>query len=143
MHFNDFKSDRYWTVVVLFALMLVVGGCGGQSKDKNVSPTDSIGETRSSGNMFEALPDTMFESAGRIRYDVEILDSADQTLSSAQSLYDGADVLTFRKTLFRDADFGGRVKGTPATVDTAWVFNTYYNKERLNLVCIRMGQDGR
>ena len=82
MHFNDFKSDRYWTVVVLFALMLVVGGCGGQSKDKNVSPTDSIGETRSSGNMFETLPDTMFESAGRIRYDVEIIDSADQTLSS-------------------------------------------------------------
>lgn len=130
MHFNDFKSDRYWTVVVLFALMLVVGGCGGQSKDKNVSPTDSIGETRSSGNMFETLPDTMFESAGRIRYDVEIIDSADQTLSSAQSLYDGGDVLTFRKTLFRDANFGGRVKGTPATVDTAWVFNTYYNKEQ-------------
>ena len=70
MHFNDFKFDRYWTVVVLFALMLVVGGCGGQSKDKNVSPTDSIGETRNSGNMFEALPDTMFESAGRICYDV-------------------------------------------------------------------------
>ena len=75
MHFNDFKSDRYWTVVVLFALMLVVVGCGGQSKAKIVSPTESNGETRSSGNMFEALPDTIFESAGRICYDVEILDS--------------------------------------------------------------------
>lgn len=76
------------------------------------------------------LPDTSFSSVAQVHYDIEIKDSSDQALASLESLYDGDDVLTFRKTLLRDANFGGTIKGTPTTIDTAWVFNTYYNTEQ-------------
>lgn len=125
----NFKSKGCQMLTVLLAALMFCN-CGGRNNGKAESPNDSIAADSLSAEVQIVLPDTMFESAERIKYDVEVLDSADLTLSSFQNFYDGADVLTFRKTLRRDADFGGVVKGTPTTVDTAWVFNTYYNTEQ-------------
>lgn len=77
-----------------------------------------------------ALPDTMYASVASMRYWVNLVDGEKQQLGTLTSLYDDDNIYTFRKNLFRDADFGGRVKGTPSVVDTAWVFHTYYNTEQ-------------
>lgn len=54
-----------------------------------------------------ALPDTMYASVANMRYWVNLVDGEKQQLGSLTSLYDDDNIYTFRKNLFRDADFGG------------------------------------
>ncbi len=70
------------------------------------------------------LPDTAYPSADVIKYNVEIDDSTSPRVDLSKQYYDGDDVLTFRKNPLRNADFGGRVKGTPDSVAVAWEFET-------------------
>ena len=37
-------------------------------------------------------------------------------------------VMTFRKNLMRNADFGGRVQGEPTTIEVAWSYDTPFGK---------------
>ena len=44
--------------------------------------------------------------------------------------YERSDrVMTFRKNLRRDADFGGTVNGIPDTIETAWTYHTPYRTD--------------
>ena len=74
------------------------------------------------------LPDTAYASASVISFRVE----ADTVtpLKYYDDLYDRTDrVMTFRKNLRRDADFGGRVEGTPSQIEVAWSYDTPYGAD--------------
>ena len=72
------------------------------------------------------LPDTLYASAAEnVKFIVEQADSGEAPLHYYDDLYDRPDrVLTFRKNLLRNADFGGTVEGTPTQIDIAWTFRT-------------------
>ena len=128
-HKNHGNLKRCWGLIFC-SLSILLGACTTKVvKQQDYLPIEDSTNIEVNTTVLP-LPDTLYPSAERVRYDVEIKDSSDLTLSSLESLYDGEDVLTFRKTLLRDANFGGKVTGTPATIDTAWVFHTYYNTEQ-------------
>ena len=73
------------------------------------------------------LPDTTYASAECVKYIVETTDSLPHLLASFDDLYDRNDrVMTFRKTLKRDASFGGRLDSVPHDIEIAWSFDTPY-----------------
>lgn len=117
-HKNHGNLKRCWGLIFC-SLSILLGACTTKVvKQQDNQPIEDSTEIEVNTTVLP-LPDTLYPSAERVRYDVEIKDSSDLTLSSLESLYDGEDVLTFRKTLLRDANFGGKVTGTPATIDTA------------------------
>ena len=76
------------------------------------------------------LPDTVFASAAALAFVVEDADSVAAPLRYYDDLYDRSDrVMTFRKNLLRNADFGGRVQGEPTTIDVAWSYDTPYGHD--------------
>lgn len=75
------------------------------------------------------LPDTMYASAKRVRYDVQQLnDSVDGELNTLTNLYNvDSGSFTFRNGPARNADFGGRVTGMPDPIAIDWVFATDFD----------------
>lgn len=75
------------------------------------------------------LPDTMYASAKRVRYDVQQLnDSVDGELNTLTNLYNvDSGAFTFRNGPARNADFGGRVTGMPDSIAIDWVFATDFD----------------
>lgn len=133
---STLRKNKLQGTTILFlaiAALLFYTACTSNSKTHTESATENSMEDSTEVIVEKAtipLPDTAYSSVEKIHYDIETKDSSDLTLASLESLYDGDDVLTFRKTLLRNANFGGALKGTPSTIDTAWVFNTYYNTEQ-------------
>ena len=75
------------------------------------------------------LPDTLFASAQTLNFVVDNADSAEAPLRYYDDLYDRNDrVMTFRRNLRRDASFGGRVVGTPDTIEVAWSYDTPFGR---------------
>ncbi len=76
------------------------------------------------------LPDTIFASVNALEYKVETKDNSDGTLKFTDDLYRSTPgVFTFRANLYRDADMGGTVTGTPTTIERVWTFNTDYDTQ--------------
>ena len=108
-------------------------GCGGRKSDNPVTA-----ETNGSDSTVAAvvvptleeltLPDTSFQSAEHIVYRVECQDSDNHELKYYDDLYQQSpNVMTFRRNLLRNADFGGRVSGTPSDIEIAWTFETAFD----------------
>lgn len=77
------------------------------------------------------LPDTAYASVQTMTYVVEVEDSTPRPLRSYDDPYaarKGERVMTFRGNQLRDADFGGRVQGTPSEIVVAWSFDTPYGR---------------
>ncbi len=107
----------------LLALLACSGG--GQQKAAAEADSTAVDEAPQPTLAELTLPDTLYASAQAVVYQVELDDSADATLQYYDDLYDRTDrVMTFRKNLRRDADFGGTVTGTPDTIDIAWTYRT-------------------
>ena len=105
--------------------------CSGQKKEGAPADADSIGmaEVHVPTMAELTLPDTVFESASALKYVVENVDSIPRPLHDYDDLYNRSDrVMTFRKNLLRNADFGGRVQGEPTTIEVAWSYDTPYGK---------------
>jgi len=79
------------------------------------------------------LPDTAYASAQAVDYRVE--GDSVMPLKYFDDLYAGRTdrVMTFRKNLRRDADFGGRVEGTPSQIEVAWSYDTPYGASATQL----------
>lgn len=113
--------------LLLFIQIMLITACQGGRQQTAATQADSVAVADSTPTLQElTLPDTMFASAAEnVRFVIEQADSAEHTLQYYDDLYDRPDrVLTFRKNLRRDADFGGTVKGTPDTIDIAWTYRT-------------------
>lgn len=77
----------------------------------------------------KVLPDTAFASAKLIRYVIELKnDTTDSVINNLSSLYtDVPGVFMFRNSPCRQADFGGRVKGSPDSIAVDWEFVTEFD----------------
>ena len=116
---------RFPLAVVIASLLVA---CSGQKKEAAPADADSIGARQPT--MAElTLPDTVFESASALKYVVDHADSVPHPLHDYDDPYRRPDrVMTFRKNLMRNADFGGRVQGEPTTIEVAWSYDTPFGK---------------
>ena len=130
---------RYQMFYKLLAIVLlfVATACGnrrgaGSPQGQADTPEDStcadtaIAVPGAIGETLTALPDSAMPSARVVRYTVERFDTvAPGELSGLDDLYASAPgAFTFRKGIRRDADFGGRIKGTPSDIVVDWSFKT-------------------
>lgn len=117
----------------LMGLMGVMGlmGCGNQQPKTAVAAENADSASQHQPTMAELmLPDTCYASAAAIDYRVINTDTLNHPLMDFDDRYDRDDrVMTFRKNLMRDADFGGTVKGTPSEIEIAWVFQTPFGND--------------
>ena len=116
----------------LFLLLLLTTACTGKGVPAvlgvGASDSDSVAHVPTLEEL--TLPDTMFASAAVLEFQVETDDSLTHFLADYDDRYDRSDrVMTFRKNLRRDADFGGTVKGNPDTIEIAWTYNTPYRND--------------
>lgn len=115
----------------LLMLVTVLAACTGSRRDVRTVETDSLAvDTVHVPTLEElTLPDTAYASAAALSYVVDDADSLPALLTDYDDRYAREDrVMTFRKNLLRNADFGGRVEGTPTEIEVAWSFDTPYGK---------------
>lgn len=101
-------------------------GCGGKSaasenEERPAETPDSVQPV-----FYSSLPDTVFESASEIKYIVNVYgDSSDATIDYLGDMYaEAKGAYTFRNGPYRQADFHGRVFGTPDSIIVDWTFET-------------------
>lgn len=124
--------------------MAVAMGCNGGSSHAqggdttaDSTMTDSVAAAAKQAVLLP-LPDTVYSSASAITFVVDTLDSADCSLQYLEDPYPSRHgVRTFRGNHLRNAAFGGRVKGTPSAIETAWKFDT-----KFDTVVTKFGQWG-
>lgn len=117
-----------------YILLMMAAGLAACSSGKKDTPAiaeedDSAALTVSRQPTLEelTLPDTCYIQTPPMQFVVEHADSQAAPLAYYDDLYDRTDrVMTFRKNLLRNADFGGQVVGTPSSIEVAWSFDTPY-----------------
>ena len=112
---------------VMVTAVAIMTACTGRGTG-NTSDTDStvIEPEIPIEQLF--LPDTAYASVEVVKFVVEDEDSVAAPLKDLDDRYAGKEsVYVFRKDLRRDADYGGKVKGTPREVEIAWAFETAYD----------------
>ena len=122
------KTYNYWQMISSISLLLLISSC---KEAKPIKSDKSLSDPMAVETLIEKhyLADTMYVSAKMLRWSIDEENSTPSPLKGKVSDYESADILTFRKNPMRNADFGGMVKGTPDTVEIAWKFDTYYNRE--------------
>ena len=109
-----------------FTLVLIACG-GGKNGNGNINENEN-GEVTLEQLM---LPDTCYASVEDVKFVVEDADSLPHPLKDFDDRYAGStNVMAFRKNLLRNADFGGKVTGTPSSIEIAWTFTTDYDTTR-------------
>ena len=75
------------------------------------------------------LPDTVYTSASKLEYRVEISDTTTNAhLSSHRDLYaEAPGIFTFRGSPRRDMPYAGRLDSVPSKIEVAWTFRTDYD----------------
>ena len=109
--------------------LILLTACSCQQKKTDTAPVD-VEEVTPAPTLEElTLPDTAYASVDDMRYVVENVDSMLRPLMYYDDLYDRPDrVMTFRRTLLRDASFNGHIEGTPKEIEVAWSFETPYGR---------------
>lgn len=117
-------TDRK-TLLILAAMLLC--SCGKRAADKNAAaPADTAAVAMTQTETPPSpLPDTVYESASRLRHITRVIDTVTPGTVTPGDLYDQAPgVMTFRANSRRDADMGGRVSGNPDSIALVWKFIT-------------------
>ena len=111
-------------------LMLLLAACAGRKGEATTAETDAAAAKAHVPTLQElTLPDTAYASVETVKFVVENIDSAQRPLQYYDDLYNRSDrVMAFRKNLLRNADFGGRVKGTPSQIEVAWSYETPFGR---------------
>lgn len=119
------------SLFIIAALLSVSFTCCGGSKknnstDRSVNIDSITVVTAEPEEVIEALPDTAYISSSMIRHTVEILDTvtAPEISDYTDKYANAPGVFSFRGNISRNADYAGRVTGTPDTIIVDWEFNT-------------------
>lgn len=110
---------------------VMLAACSGSRRDARAVEADSLTvDTVHVPTVEElTLADTAYASASALSFVVENADSLPALLTDYDDRYAREDrVMTFRKNLLRNADFGGRVEGTPTEIEVAWSYDTPYGR---------------
>ena len=116
-------------VVMMTALTVACGkqsSSNGEAEQRDTIPAPVPVEQ-------QYLPDTAYASVSALQFQVEKNDSSDAMLRGTELYTDSSRVLTFRKNQWRNADFAGRVTGTPSKIEVAWQFDTYMDNREFYL----------
>lgn len=115
-------------LVSLISLSACSGKRNGYGDDSSV-PADSTADVQTVMTHLTPLPDTTCASVADVTYKIEYADTlGEKAMSSLSDLYaEAPGHFTFRNGLFRDASFGGEVKGTPTDIVVDWEFSTGYD----------------
>lgn len=123
---------KYLTMPAMAVALLLVASCSGRGAKQSVSEqVDSIADEPAPVELV-ALPDTVMPSivSVGVKFVVDVFDDADSAICDLSDLYAAAPgALMFRKGPRRDADFGGRVEGTPSDIVIDWEFSTERNHD--------------
>lgn len=113
-------------IIHIAILTLVFTGCANKHSGINGLTNSDKTNPRIAEDVSSPLPDTCFTSASEIEFVIDIMsDSSAGTIYNLSDLYAKAPgALTFRNGAFRQADFGGRISGTPDTIIVDWMFET-------------------
>lgn len=111
------------------AVTFLASACGNSGKTDNSGKdlTDSVAAAgQVAVEVVEPLPDTVYESASAVRFTIDRRDTVTPgKVDNLTDLYAAAPgSLTFRNGMWRQADFGGRVKGNPSEIVVDWTFVT-------------------
>ena len=123
---------------------VMLAACSGSRRDARAVEADSLTvDTVHVPTVEElTLADTAYASASALSFVVENADSLPALLTDYDDRYAREDrVMTFRKNLLRNADFGGRVEGTPTEIEVAWSYDTPYGRAETRTVGRRNGMD--
>lgn len=105
---------------------ICLASCSGMRRGSaDSADSAAIADSLQTEETLEVLPDTMYESAKAIKFDIERADSAPSEIADMRDMYrDTPGTFSFRKDSYRDAGFGGRVTGRPSKVSVVWTFET-------------------
>ena len=119
------KTMKPVSQLVIISAFGLVTACGGGSKATQEADTLAA-DTAVVVEPVLPLPDTAYASAGKVNARVTVYDTIkDGTVPPDCWFYaDAPGVMTFRKDPFRDADFGGKIKGTPTDIVVDWTYTT-------------------
>lgn len=109
------------------ALALAVAACasGGTSSSDSAASADSSAVQTEAQEAPAEFPDTVFPSAGNVKFAIERADSSSGRLESIADLYrDAPGAFTFRCGERRDANFGGILDTIPSDIAVDWEFST-------------------
>lgn len=117
------------TNVLAIASIIATSACGGGKGPSDATAADGAAADSTAADSIVAparLPDTTFASVEAVKFNVEVLDTATPgRLDNLDDLYASTPgAFTFRKGAHRQADFGGRVSGTPSEITVDWAFET-------------------
>lgn len=119
-------KTAYFTVLTLCgAALLTSCGNGKATTDAEACDSSVVVIDTAVAERPEMLPDSALISAAKVKHCIDPLTSDTDGNISLDDLYGQVSgVLTFRGGPKRDADFGGRVSGRPASLDVAWSYST-------------------
>lgn len=111
--------------ILLLTIFHACSSGSSKSADTHSADTDSTALPPVVETIAE-LPDTMYESAKKVKFNIERTDTtSDGHISSLTDLYATAPgTFTFRQGPLRQADFGGRITGRPSEFIVDWTFHT-------------------
>lgn len=117
------RSIVYALSCMLLAVSCTGNGSAGTSGAESSHDSVAIAHVPTMEELM--LPDTAYASASAVYYVVDEEDTISHPLQYLDDLYDRNDrVMTFRKNLMRNADFGGRLDSVPHEIEIAWSFST-------------------
>lgn len=119
-----------WIITLLSFL-----SCGGNTEKTIEVAIDSDSIFRADSIAKAPLPSTQYESVSEIDYSITRFDTVtDGNISDLSNLYANAPgSMTFRGGPLRDANYGGKVKGTPKEIVNVWTFKTSFDGTRTSM----------
>lgn len=114
------------TLILFLTIFSSCSGGAAKSSDAAAADSDSVAAAALAQPIPARLPDTAYASVEALQYKIEHVDtSADGRLGSLANLYaDAPGTMTFRNGPLRQADYGGKVAGTPSQIVVDWTFHT-------------------
>ena len=109
------------TLVLMSALYLCYSCAQRSSAPTTMEKEDSIEAAKPGPTILKRLPDTLYESASGVQYNIEIFDSLNGRLNGLNDMYEHVPgVFTFRGNAFRSGAPVGTVKGCPSEFIVNW-----------------------
>ncbi len=118
------------SLAIISAIAYIITSCNANTQS-NYSSTDTIVPADSIviSDEPEFLPDTVFPSVEKLKYDITIFDSLTSgILSDTKDLYaEAPGIFTFRGGPLRNTPFCGHIDSVPTGIDIEWAFETSYD----------------
>lgn len=118
------KQSNLYAAIAASALITACGSGSKTAEQTAGSEADSVPEVVADPIL--PLPDTAYASVAKVKARVTVYDSiTDGTIpADCRNYADTPGTLTFRKSPFRNADFNGKIKGTPSDIEIDWTYTT-------------------